>query len=165
MQLHGQVVAVDIEYDPETREPIAGSGTIGVVRSTGSATLNQPDVVLRDAATGAEVDRTPRPQLEVQTVEVEWEDGSTSTLTECIDTWTVLGSVQAFPEIKDPSSPPPGAFGELPEQEAFTAAVDVSSYVADLRAAAPLAAASRDAERTLVLEDDGELSIVSPPVE
>lgn len=145
-QLHGQIVT-----DNDER--------VGVVQSVGSAVLNQPDVVLRDAATGVEVDRTPRPQLPVETINVKWEDGTTSTLTECIDAWTVLGSISAFPEIKDVSAPPAGALGELPEQLAVTEAVDVVAYAEKLRAAAPIAAATRASERALVLEDDGVLSI------
>lgn len=146
MQLPGQLITDDGQR-------------VGKVTTTGSAVLNQPDVVLRDATTGEEVDRTPRPRLTVQTVEVQWADGSVSTLTEHIDSWVSLGSIAAFPKIEADQPPPAGAFGELAEQQAVTDALDVGAYAAELRAAGPLAEARALAERELVVEDDGALTV------
>ena len=145
-QLHGHI----IEHD----------GQLGIVQSVGSARIKQPDLVTRDADTGEELERAERPLLDVQQVHVRYEDGSEGTLTEHLDQWTVLGSVAVFPDIKDPANPPPGAFGELPEQQAATAAVDVAAYAAELRAAAPLAEARAAAERHVEVVDDGALTLV-----
>jgi hypothetical protein len=146
MQLHGQIVAI--------------GDVLGIVKSTGTATLHQPDRVRKDPATGEIVERTARPDLEVQTATVAWENGTESTLTEHLHSWDVLGSVQAFPDPKSVDNPPPGAGGELEDQQAATdaAVADVAAYAAELRAAAPLVV-SQETERVLVDADDGELTV------
>ncbi len=146
--VHGQI----IEYD----------GASGVVESTSTVYLKQPDLVTRDATSGEELSREARPNLPVTQVHVKYEDGSTADLTECIDTWTVLGSVVIFPEIKDPANPPEGAHGELAEQREATdaALADVPGAVAKVKADLEAAAASTVAERAVEVVEDGELSVV-----
>jgi len=144
-QLHGQVVT--------------NGDHSGIVQSVTTVKVAQPDRVTRDVDTGEEVNRELRKPIEAQRITVKWENDTESTLTEHLDQWTVLGSLTVFPEIKDPANPPPGAFGELPEQQAATAAVDVAAYAQELRAAAPLAE-GRGAERNLEVVDDGELAVV-----
>src|SRR6516225_3298217 len=77
---------------------------IGIVESVGSAQVTQPDLVTTDAATGEEISRESQSPLDVQTVNVKWEDGSSSTLTEVVDSWSSLGSVVIFPSpAEDPN--------------------------------------------------------------
>lgn len=148
MQQHGHI----IEHD----------GVLGIVESVGSAVVAHPDRVTVDAASGEEVSREARPNLDVQEVHVVYEDGTTGTLTELADTWTVLGSVVVFPPVGDPARPAPGSLGELPEQRAEVEAAvsDVANYCAQVRAAAPLAAARAAVDRVVTVVDDGVLSRV-----
>lgn len=161
-QLHGQIVATGLEHDAETGSPTPGIGKVGIVESTGTATLSQPDRVTRDVDTGAEVARLPQPNLSVQQVNVAWEDGTRSTLTEHLDQWVVLGSVAAFPKIDNPAAPPAGAFGELADQQAATQNVvqQIGTYASELRAAGPLADARVEAARNVEVVDDGGLTLV-----
>jgi hypothetical protein len=95
------------------------------------------------------------------TVTAEWEDGTESVLTENIDAWIVLGAVEELPQIKGDGTVPPGAYGELPEQQDRLMAVlgNVGAYADEVRAAEPLAAARAEAERVVVVEDDGGLTV------
>lgn len=146
-QLHGHIIAIN--------------GKVGIVTAVKDVKLNQPDVVLRDANTGEEVDRTPLPQLDVQQVHVFLDDGTEHDFTEHVHPWIVLGSVQGYPEIKDADNPPSGAFGELQEQQDVTDAFAgrVAAFSQELRDAAPLAEARRESERNLEIVSDGEYTI------
>lgn len=144
-QLPGQVIAFD--------------GQIGVVTAVSGVKLNQPDRVARDAATGAEVSRQSLPQLDAQQISVTLEDESEKTLTEHIDSWSVLGVVQDLPEIKPGITPPAGAFGELPAQQDAVDAVAarVADFAQEVRDAAVFV--NTEAAVETVIESDGELTV------
>lgn len=135
MQLHGHVVTVDGEVG-------------GIVKSVGTATVEQPDIVEEDLDTGEEVNRTPQAPVEAASVEVAWEDGSTSTLVEGKDTWTVLGSVAHF----DPNTDPKGESADN-QAKVKKAVSNVKAYMDEMRAAAPYAEAARPARRTAIRLD------------
>jgi hypothetical protein len=136
MQLLGQLITDDGER-------------IGLVRSVVPATVPQSDLLVKDRNTGEVVERISRPALSVETVRGSWEDGSDFELTQTVDPYINLGSVVELSK------------GETSLSDEAAAAVSAvaarfGDYANEVRAAAPLAAASKEAERTLdVVEDEG----------
>lgn len=164
MQLHGQIVEKDRTVDDDGNSV---GGIIGVVESTGSVQVSRPDVLVKDMDTGEIVERRPQPKLTAQTIDVAWEDGTRSTLTEHVDSWVVLGSVEAWPKHSDDvNTIAPEAVGDTDAQRAVTA--DAVSRVAEIaagwRAGSSARAAAKTPERRLeVVVDETPVAVVSAP--
>ena len=139
---------------------VSDDGTrLGKVVSVTTVKVNQPDRVTIDTATGAEISRVKQDQLDAAQLTVEWEDGTTGTLTELLDSFVNVGSIVAFPKIDNAAAPPAGAFGELPEQQTQIDSTDIKTFAEEVRAAAPLADALAESERTVEVVEDGSLSL------
>lgn len=135
MQMVGHVITRDGE-------------TGGVVEQVGSAQVAQPDLLTVDSGTGTEIGRTPQAPLTVQSVQVRWEDGTTSELVEVVDAWSVIGNVVDFPRGADGPS--------ADEQTKIDAALaDVAGFMAEVRGASSYAVAAQEADAapSHVLED------------
>lgn len=136
-QLAGHVIFDRPDVAPGDPEPEHGTGRIGIVKvgGVGTAEVPQPDILdiaVHDNGREEIVGRTAQDPITVQTIEVAWEDGTTSVLTELVDRWEVGGNV-VDADIDQHGT----AQSTVQAIEAATA--DVGAFAAKVRSAKPYA--------------------------
>lgn len=136
MQLPGQLITDDGER-------------IGLIRAVSSTSVPQPDLLVKDRATREVVQRIGRPDLEVEAVDVDWEDGTHDTLVQTVDHYINLGSVVELGKndtgLDDQAQAAVDAVGER-----------LAKYCDEVREAAPFAEIAREADRVLDVVEDTE---------